>query len=386
MSDEFDIGKAQQESCPDKDLIAKYVFGELNEKESEAFLHHLSNCEFCQEAVEGMSFLSDKDAFSDIIDGLNQSIDERVAFAGKTAFYRRPFFQLAAVLLVLVLGVFFITKTMKQPAKELADVVVVEKMEKAEEVETAQAESSREKIVKQDKSNPVKKAEEEAVLLEEVVEEEVLLDQESIIPEEEIDEEILVEEAEVIETNDSEKDVYIPQTTTSKSVEGLGYKVSQAAEEEEIQKFRNKEKRKSREKLDKKGSYRVEGYADVPVDSSAVAHEFFMDGMNYYNSGDFKNSQYYLSNALMWDSSIVDAACYSGVSNYNLKNYSQAIDDLNRVISDTESSCLPQAKWYLAQSHLELKQKDEAKKLLEELIQFENEYRKDAEILLKNLK
>ncbi len=77
---------------------------------------------------------------------------------------------------------------------------------------------------------------------------------------------------------------------------------------------------------------------------------------------------------------------YQGLSYYNLKQYQVAINKLDLVLSNKESSFNPEAKWYKALSLIELKRIDEAKVILKVIASKEGFYKARAEEQLNTLK
>ncbi|MFN3918317.1 MAG: tetratricopeptide repeat protein [Flavobacteriales bacterium] len=81
----------------------------------------------------------------------------------------------------------------------------------------------------------------------------------------------------------------------------------------------------------------------------------------------------------------INAMFYGGLCYYNINHSDKALEMFNRVIQHNYNTFEEEAKWYKAQALLELKRKEEAKSILEEIIASDGFYTKQAKQLHKKL-
>ncbi|MBL6963202.1 MAG: tetratricopeptide repeat protein [Bacteroidetes bacterium] len=399
MNDENNIrSQSEQSGCPSQDLLTGFVKGKLNEEDAEMIRDHLKSCDFCQDAVEGYSEMQDQTKIPFIVNELNQKIDEKAGINKKAIpLYQSVYFRVAAILIVLVFSVFILARIIKNPVLETAELVSEEEMTEQtinpsfDEVKSIdkKVNSREDKQLAQAKVEAVEVEEKEEsaeVLIIEDLEEEV---NEMAAAEDHLDSKGLELNPGKLQVPEAKEDAEETQEVLIEKKEALAEteKITNVATEENFGIFTNKSSPKKTVKdHQSKRNYAIEGYSDMPVDSSAVSLEFFIDGMSYYNAGDYSNSINYFSHALMWDPSNVDAACYAGVSNYNLKNYSVALAYFEQVLSQKKDPCFYQAKYLKAKTLIQLRKTEDARSILDELMEQENPYQSEAKVLLESLK
>ena len=381
------LNQHDMENCPDQHLLSDYILGKLNERESKDFLNHLAGCEFCQDAVAGYAMAQGMDQIPLIMDELHKQIDDRVdESATRTPFYRNNFFRVAAILIVLAIGVVVLSNLIKSPDSDIAEAVVEESLHKNDDKEI-----SGNKRKKESKSKPVDEKQIAQFDAEKISIENDLADPNDIEMEvpilEEMDIAELKERVELSSEETNSSGLFAPEsideTPAKDKEESFGYTVSETSKGIFNKQANSKSEKKA---VQTTGKYDIEGYSDIPVDSIAISHDFFVDGINYFNTGDFNNSGYFLANAYSWDSTNIEAACLSGISNYNIKNYALAVSYFNEVLSQKNDPCFYQAKWFKAQSLVKLNKSEEAKSLLESLSNKSNPYQKEAQSLLETIK
>lgn len=81
----------------------------------------------------------------------------------------------------------------------------------------------------------------------------------------------------------------------------------------------------------------------------------------------------------------VNGLFYGGLSNYHLQRYEDAKGKLNLVLKNEDTSFNEEAKWYKALTLIELKQIDQAKKILQEIDNTKGFYKSKAKEKLKEL-
>ena len=64
--------------CPSPEQVELYVSDKLSRTEKYHFEQHLSECEICQDELEGLSSLTDKGKLNGIVNQINNSVDSRI--------------------------------------------------------------------------------------------------------------------------------------------------------------------------------------------------------------------------------------------------------------------------------------------------------------------
>ncbi len=88
-------------SCPSEDMLLRYVEGTLSETEKRKIEEHLTDCEMCNDEVEGLMLLDEPSKISSIEAEINTKIDILIRKEKKTNF--KFFFKIAASI-VLIFG------------------------------------------------------------------------------------------------------------------------------------------------------------------------------------------------------------------------------------------------------------------------------------------
>ena len=82
----------------------------------------------------------------------------------------------------------------------------------------------------------------------------------------------------------------------------------------------------------------------------------------------------------------VNGLFYGGLSYYHLDKNTEALNKLDKVLTNKKTEFNQEAKWYKALTLIELKQTDNAKKLLKQIVSENGFYKTKAEEKLKGLK
>jgi tetratricopeptide (TPR) repeat protein len=102
-------------TCPSEKELLDYVKGRVDPQRRHDIEAHLADCEMCSDYVEGLSLLSDPDAICQIVVGLNNDIDLAASKKPKARFLRpRIIMSVAAVLAVLVTVTFVLQHQLKK--------------------------------------------------------------------------------------------------------------------------------------------------------------------------------------------------------------------------------------------------------------------------------
>lgn len=116
--------------------LLSYKEGSMNEAEMHAVERHMLECEFCKDAVEGFSFIDNKDS-ADILDELRNEIYKKTSLE-KILDKRWRFAIAASILLIMSIG---ITILMIIPLQEKKDVIVHNSPANSENIELEKGQS-----------------------------------------------------------------------------------------------------------------------------------------------------------------------------------------------------------------------------------------------------
>jgi tetratricopeptide (TPR) repeat protein len=123
----------------------------------------------------------------------------------------------------------------------------------------------------------------------------------------------------------------------------------------------------------------------LPVLMNSNGKSSLDKAMTLYKTGDYSASKEIIETLLISNSSNDTLIYFSGVLNYELEEYSEAIESF-KAVAGSKSVFSEKAEYRLALSFLRISQKNNAKELLEEITQEPAHlYKKQAEELLKQL-
>lgn len=92
-------------SCPSSDVLSAYVAGKLSRAEKRAVEEHLTECEMCNDELEGLLLINPPEKADAIVAEINAEIDKRLAPGKEKSF---PFFFRIAASIVLLGGLAFL--------------------------------------------------------------------------------------------------------------------------------------------------------------------------------------------------------------------------------------------------------------------------------------
>ncbi len=125
---------------------------------------------------------------------------------------------------------------------------------------------------------------------------------------------------------------------------------------------------------------------NMEADQSYVTYKSFLtSSLEKFKNNDFKNSLLDLAVILKHFPEDLNAFFYGGLCLYNLQKFDKAIVYFNNAIESPINSFYQEARWYKALSLIKQSDKDNAKKLLNEIIDEDGFYKKNAEEIIKTL-
>jgi len=120
--------------------------------------------------------------------------------------------------------------------------------------------------------------------------------------------------------------------------------------------------------------------------SSSAANSEYLLGLKYYNERDYKNAAFQFARVLEKNPDDMQTHLLSGVSNMEVKQYSDARKSFTTVIDDNNNLFIESAKWYLALCYLKTEETGKASYLLSTIRKEGGIYSKDARKILKQIK
>jgi len=119
--------------------------------------------------------------------------------------------------------------------------------------------------------------------------------------------------------------------------------------------------------------------------SGVVSNEYFTQGLEYFDTHDYKNAAFYFSKVVESEPKDMYANLLSGISNYEVSKYSEAKQSFGIVIDDKKNLYIDQAQWYLALCFLQTDEKEKSIQLLEKIKNEGGYFAKNAKVILRKI-
>jgi hypothetical protein len=119
--------------------------------------------------------------------------------------------------------------------------------------------------------------------------------------------------------------------------------------------------------------------------SEVVSNEYFKQGLEYFDTHDYKNAAFYFSKVVESEPKDMYANLLSGISNYEVSKYSEAKQSFGIVIDDKKNLYIDQAQWYLALCFLQTEEKEKSIQLLKKIKNEGGYFAKNAKIILRKI-
>jgi len=403
--------------------MLKYINKQLSKNELHEVEKHLLDCEFCSDAFEGVKLAQN----SSMLFAIDNKIDQRVRGVENNKPLMRNL-MVAASLIIIVFGAYFTFNHFNSALENQTEFTVVEDVKEENEIPHSKFAPPVVSIV--DKGDSIRELEDrEEVIeelpkinvaanaeriieknLEEVLTEEDVIANESTVLQEEIMELYVESEAQEIDPNE----MTIPRESP----------VS-AMKKEDVPSSKSK-KEKSRKVAKKSYSgntytmytYKIYDYAEeyqqeydfkksaqpraVEADfaneeeknriTSALEKtrvevtykEVLEQGVKYLKDHQYNQAKNQFDLILKSHPKDVNALFYGAICSYNIEKLNEALDLLNRVLSNNNDVFNEEAKWYKALTFVET-DRAEAKRLLQEIIDDNGFYSSKAIDKLKTI-
>ncbi len=143
-------------------------------------------------------------------------------------------------------------------------------------------------------------------------------------------------------------------------------------------------------------SFDIGAFTDSAVDAysvnttsrsdSPVYPAELMTGMQLYSNDDFGLARTEFAKIPDNSENTIQSKYLLGLSNMQLKEYSEAVKSFTQVIDHNDNMFLEDSEYYLGLCYYNLEDMNKAKIVMEGIISSENRFRKDAKKILKNIK
>lgn len=387
----------QHSVCLSQEVLIRYVKGELNAAEKRNVELHLADCEICFDTVEGLS-LVEKERLTNIQQELAGRIQNRIAQDDKIKvipIYRKWYAMAAAIAALIMISVYVVNVYEKD--NELARV---EKNEQPITTDNNPAKiesevlSSQGQITKPNVKEMVSAKKEETVAVSDVPAEKI------IETKYQSNNGIAMDNAQPAagKTDIVAPEMSAPTIVDAGATETIAIATKEIAkatdDEADKQPVNDKVVMETRTAVTATKKAKSSADAAVPAALSGTAvggnsgtfdYNTYDIGVSSFNEGDYAKAVNAMNTLLKSQPNNVNVNYYAGAANYELKNYTKAIAQLNLVTLNKRSTFYEAALWYKGNALLKLDDKKEAKTTLQKVVKQNGKYKQQAEELLKTL-
>lgn len=370
-------------NCLTHSEMSDYISGQISPELKRKVEIHIADCMMCADELEGLSNMKNPNDLEFIVDEINEEIDIQVSNKAVINPDRKRtpvkrIFAIAASIALLVTAGFFVNQFFKGANENLAEMAQEDYSLESEEnafneesktseiiVEESDAIDTGDKIVTEEGSHTIESPNERDKFDNEDTDEElsIVVDFDDVEKTEQEFEEVAEEE------NINRKELVDEMTEDVISTDELAKTKTESTDEPffghtsrhiDLNKKANKDKQK---RLKSIRSSSMLSYDEKVYNEASEGFDEYLE----YNDSDkeviFKN----------------------GVSQYYLKQYTEALNSFNSVLSFGQNPYFDDAEWYKIQTLLKLGKKEDATILLKSIISKKGKYKNKAEDVLKQL-
>ncbi len=334
-----------------------YVDGKLAGEKLHCAEHHLIDCEFCSEAVEGLKQTSAAEA-KEILETTDEKVYKSIQPKKESAIIIRRWLAFAAVFLVLIAGSFYLNHFLHQKNKQIVQdvnpptVTAIRSADSAQEFATSESSTMENKITANEPLPP---------------------------PES--------------KKSDTKTNSHSKNLTNSTAVEKENFPVTasttqaKSLEEEQsvtgVTMYDNKTQH-----IPSAPPNPVSRQENSPVssvtadDSNPETSKGKKTGIDYYYENNFSEALKIFAKQYNKDNTNLEAAYYAGVCELRLKEYIKAISYFNIVLVNPLNAYYSKAEWQKSLALLSIGDKFSAKDLLNKIISEGKEFKDSAQVKL----
>lgn len=391
----------QKSMCLSQDDLIRYAKGELSVAEKRVVELHLVDCEICSDAVEGLE-LVEKVRLNAIEKELSNRIQMRIAADEKgkvIPLYKRWYSMAAAIAALIVISVY-----MANVYQQDADIAQVETKNLPNQIETISPKISTEALTPQEEpmrppmNTNAQVAEQKAVTAPQMIsvddaekstatkfksnDDKVM----EVAQADEVATETIISANEINQS--SRKAEYFNKTVAEKDI---AVAPATASEPKPLSDTVTSEPLKTNVTAKKSSGVAVtptpSAFAGSTSNSvtSAFNYTAYDAGVSAFKSGKYSVALDSMNIVLRSQSTNTNANFYAGAAQYELKNYAQALANLNIATLNRQGLLYEDALWYKGNTLLKMDNKEEAKSTLKKVVKKNGKYKQQAEMLLKGL-
>lgn len=374
----LDILKPQGECIPEEMLI-RYAKGTLAAADNRRVEEHLTECELCSDALDGIMKSGDVQHYHARVHSVKQSLRKKIGLGEERKMF--PFTRamaVAATVLLLAVSAWFVQYVMQNesqkvftdqfkpfPAEKMDSIVPPQLTPAISESTPVQQETH---SVKSGDAKPVKEIAEKTETGEEVVSTQAESVPEVAAPaEEQFHDKQQAAKYDLHEEKEVNKNSAAPEAATPDVVKEEAVTLDQV--------------------ITSGKANRISGAAladDEAMRKSQIINDHLNRGMEFYSGEKYVEALAEFQLVLKEDPFHAAASFYSGVSALALDNPKEAISYFKKT--DSKNNPYYEATlWYEALANVKLGNKKEATKLLEKIIGLNGQYKSQAEQTLKEL-
>lgn len=394
--------------CLTSEAINLYIQKKLTDKEVRKIELHLTDCQFCSDAIDGLIISDNKDfetTLSEVRDKLFPTDQKK--FNGKTININKKsnrirniiYLSIAASISVIIISYLSII-SINNSSKNNSLLGI-------EEFENKKSESPLTESTFKDSSNNKKEAQKTDTknsqgsannqnnidrieiinkLLKTDSEDEIILsDYSSELSDNFYTPEIIntqpSDDNNIVDGNSVEDYKKMEELPASSNGIIAGYSVTK--EKESNDKNTQRSNKSSGQNPNSAGSTKTVPSFSLSYD--ADENEVSPAGLDKYNAGDYSGAITYYEEYLHVYPDDAQAQYYCGMSHYKLKQYNKALELLNKVVSNKQNHFYQQAQWQIAQIYIETNNTQQARKVLNEIIDEKGTYLNNAIEAVNNL-
>jgi|GEM_PF-2234264 len=430
--------------CLTPEILSAYAENRLSNEDRYLVEKHLTDCELCSDAFEGISQVKDKLGLKNIFTELQQEIDKRTKKKERKVLHVNFRMRLAAAaILITIIGVTLVfryylgdqrknmmaertikeselTKQEMESAKnEIKEISGGDSPSKSPDISLEEQGQSDVTVADGEKSDKDLSDNDIPYMIPKGI---VVADQQKDLKKETFagfywDANTTAEKAnEVNEKQKEQADELAGNSLASdyknfemdksiadsvsvsgniaetKALSQTGAYRSEVSTEEDMTKF--KATKKSTTKSDNNNQATVTATATSSAQTTvtvgatgntAVSDQRYSAGVQKYQSSDYTGSKDLLESYIEDNPNDYNAIYYCGVSYYFLNKYADAIPYLEKVTKNKNGSYYEIARWYLALSHINLNENKKAEKILNEMVKDSSSFKVQAGEKLKEI-
>ena len=379
--------------CIGKERLTKYVQGKMTDAEKHAIEKHLTDCELCSDAAEGLALLTSMKPLDETI---RQVSDKYPPSAKQTPSINRWYYAAASVAILIATGWIISNYSFKQEntAEHISTPAAQQKLNTETPPSNSDAKLNESTIQPQPPPPPAEEkmqqasknimAAQNAMVAKASTEDKAFAATEPVQNNEAVAEPPSVDVAAPIATESASAGAVAPVKSATKNIEGL--KVYDYSGEYKREKNITKEdngipaRYESRKDMEKSKTLNN-------MQSRTIAYQDFLsEALADYNNKKYASAINKLQLLLSDNHSDVNALFYTAMSYSESQQYDKALHFLDRLDAQSNNTFNQESAWHRSLLLLQKGEMDKAKELLQKIISAKGFYATAAQQKLSEIK